>query len=79
MVGYADAIAATYKKTGSLTAENLRELCEFIERVTGCKVIIMGTRTALRGVTALQNAQFISDDMKQEHYKTGMLGINKSY
>lgn len=79
MIGYADAIAATYKKTGTLTAETLRELCEFIERVTGYKVIIMGTRSALRGVTALQNAQFISDDMKQEHYKTGMLGMWEGY
>ena len=79
MVGYTETIAATYKKTGSVTAETLRELCEFIEMVTGYNVIIMGTRTALRKVTALQNAQFISDSMKEEHYKTGMLGINKSY
>ena len=79
MVGYTEVIAATYKKTGSVTAETLRELCEFIEMVTGYKVIIMGTRTALRKVTALQNAQFISDSMKQEHYQTGMLGMWEGY
>lgn len=75
MVGYTETIAATYKKTGTVTAETLRELCELVEMVTGYKVMIMGTRTALRKVTALQNAQFISDSMKQEHYTTGMLGM----
>ena len=75
MVGYTETIAATYKKTGTVTAETLRELCEFIEMVTGYKVIIMGTKTALRKVTALQNGQFISDAMKNEHYTTGMLGM----
>ena len=79
MVGYKDKIAATYKKTGSVTAETLRELCELVEMVTGHPVVIMGTRTALRNVTALQNAQFISDSMKQEHYTTGMLGMWEGY
>ena len=79
MVGYKDSIAATFKKTGSVTAETLRELCELIEMVTGHPVVIMGTRTALRKVTALQNAQFISDAMKNEHYTTGMLGMWEGY
>ena len=79
MVGYKDKIAATYKKTGSVTAETLRELCELVEMVTGHNVVIMGTRTALRNVTALQNAQFISDAMKNEHYTTGLLGMWEGY
>ena len=79
MVGYKDKIAATYKKTGSVTAETLRELCELVEMVTGHPVVIMGTRTALRNVTALQNAQFISDAMKNEHYNTGFLGMWEGY
>ena len=79
MVGYKDKIAAAYKKTGSVTAETLRELCELVERVTGRPVVIMGTRTALRKVTALQNAQFISDAMKNEHYTTGFLGMWEGY
>lgn len=79
MVGYKDKIAATYKKTGSVTAENLRDLCELVEMVTGHPVVIMGTRTALRNVTALQNAQFVSDAMKNEHYTTGMLGMWEGY
>ena len=79
MVGYKDKIAATFKKTGTVTAETLRELCELVEMVTGRPVIIMGTRTALRNVTALQNAQFISDAMKNEHYTTGLLGMWEGY
>lgn len=79
MVGYKDSIAATFKKTGSITAETLRELCELVEMVTGHPVVIMGTRTALRKVTALQNSQFISDSMKNEHYTTGMLGMWEGY
>lgn len=74
MVGYNSTIAASYKKTGSVTADNLRDLCEFVEMITGHKVIVMGTRTALRKVTALQNSQYISEEMKNEHYKNGILG-----
>ena len=79
MVAYKEEIAAAYKKTGTVTAETLRELCELVEMATGSKVIIMGTRTALRNVTALQNAQYISDAMKQEHYTTGFLGMWEGY
>ena len=79
MVGYKDKIAATFKKTGTVTAETLRELCELVEMVTGRPVVIMGTRTALRNVTALQNAQFISDAMKNEHYTSGLLGMWEGY
>ena len=75
MLGYSEKIPAAFKKTGSVTAENLRELCDTVSRVTGSKVIIMGTRAALRHVTALQNAEYISNDMKNEHYKTGTLGF----
>lgn len=74
MVEYAGKMAAPFKKTGSVTAETLRELCETIEMLTGSKVVIMGTRAALRNVTALQNADYISNDMKNEHYKNGILG-----
>ena len=79
MAAYSAEIDASYKKTGTMTAESLRELCEFVEMATGMNVVIMGTRTALRKVTALQNAQFISDEMKNEHYKTGLLGMWEGY
>ena len=75
MADYSANMVAPYSKTGTLDAESLRELCDTIEMLTGQSVIIMGTRTALRKVMALQNAQYISDAMKNEHYTTGMLGM----
>lgn len=74
MVGYATTLVGQFKKTGSLTNENLNALCDLVETATGYPVRIMGTRPALKNVTALQNAEYISDNMKDEHYKTGMLG-----
>jgi hypothetical protein len=74
MVGYATALTGQFKKTGSVTAENLNALCDLVETATGHPVRIMGTRTALQSITALQNASYISDAMKDEHYKNGMLG-----
>ena len=75
MVGYATALTGQFKKTGSLTAENLNALCDLVSTATGYPVMIMGTRTALSKITALQNASYISDTMKDEHMRTGLLGI----
>ena len=75
MVGYATALTGQFKKTGSLTAENLNALCDLVSTATGYPVMIMGTRTALSKVTALQNASYISDVMKDEHMRTGLLGM----
>ena len=75
MIGYATALTGQFKKTGSLTADNLNALCDLVSTATGYPVMIMGTRTALSKVTALQNASYISDTMKDEHMRTGLLGI----
>ena len=72
---YNKSIPAMYKKTGSVTAENLNELCDLVSTAMGAPVTIMGTRTALAKVTALQNSDYISDAMKDEHYRNGMLGM----
>lgn len=64
-----------YKKTGTITAENLNAICDLVSTAMGAPVTIMGTRTALAKVTALQNATYISDAMKDEHYRNGMLGM----
>lgn len=64
-----------YKKTGTVTAENLNAICDLVSTAMGAPVTIMGTRTALAKVTALQNATYISDAMKDEHYRTGTLGF----
>lgn len=75
MVGYATALQSQFKKTGSMTAENLNALCELVSTATGMPVMIMGTRAALAKVIDLQNASYISDAMKNEHYRTGLLGM----
>ena len=75
MVGYANTLTGQFKKTGSLTADNLNALCDLVSTATGYPVMIMGTRTALSKVTALQNASYISDTMKDEFNRTGLLGM----
>lgn len=75
MVGYANTLTGQFKKTGSLTADNLNALCDLVSTATGYPVMIMGTRTALSKVTGLQNASYISDTMKDEHMRTGLLGM----
>lgn len=75
MVGYATGLTGQFKKTGSVTAENLNALCDLVSTATGYPVMIMGTRTALSNVINLQNASYISDAMKDEHYRTGTLGM----
>ena len=75
MVGYSRALDTQFKKTGSVTAENLNTLCDMVSTATGMPVMIMGTRAALAKVIELQNASYISDAMKNEHYRTGTLGM----
>ena len=75
MVGYSTTLTGQFKHTGTVTAEKLNALCDLVSTATGNPVIIMGTRTALSKVTALQNATYISDAMKDEHYRTGTLGM----
>ena len=74
-IDYSKAIPAMYKKTGNVTAENLNAICDLVSTAMGAPVTIMGTRTALAKVTALQNATYISDAMKDEHYRNGTLGF----
>lgn len=75
MVGYNTKLSSDFKKTGSITAENLNALCDMVSTATGYPVMIMGTRTALSKVIGLQNSQYISEAMKDEHYRTGLLGM----
>ena len=75
MIGYATTLTGQFKKTGNVTADELNALCDLVSTATGNPVIIMGTRTALSKVTALQNATYVSDAMKDEHYRTCTLGM----
>ena len=73
MVGYATALTGQFKKTGSLTAENLNALCDLVATATGSPVMVMGTRTALQKVIGLQNTSYVSDAMKDQHNRTGLI------
>ena len=75
MVNYATTLTGHFKQTGSVTTEALNTLCETVSTATGYPVMIMGTRTALSKVISLQNGDYISDAMKDEHYRTGTLGM----
>ena len=75
MVGYARDLDTDFKVTGSIDKAKLNALCELVSTATGCPVMIMGTQTALSSVIGLQNAQYISETMKDEHYRTGLLGM----
>lgn len=75
MVGYATSLTGQFKKTGTIDAEGLNELCDLVSTATGRPTLIMGTRTALSKVTSLQNATYVSDAMKDEHNRTGLLGM----
>ena len=75
MVGYATELTGQFKKTGTMTTENLNALCDLVSTATGMPVMIMGTRTALANVIKLQNGTYISENMKDEHYRTGTLGM----
>ena len=75
MVGYHNSLDTQFKKTGSVTAETLNALCELVSTATGMPVMIMGTRAALAKIIDLQNSSYISETMKNEHYRTGLLGM----
>ena len=75
MTGYAAGLKGEFKKTGSITSENLNALCDLVSTATGYPVMIMGSRTALANVIGLQNSNYISDAMRDEHYRTGLLGM----
>lgn len=75
MVKYSTELTGMFKATGNVTADELNRLCDLVSTATGNPVMIMGTRTALSKVTTLQNATYVSDAMKDEHYRTGTLGM----
>lgn len=67
-----------FNKTGNLTTStksDLITLVEDVETATGYEAVIMGTRTALSKLTALTDANWISEDMKKERNTTGVVGI----
>lgn len=73
----ADKLPALFKGTGTLAAgtkEDFDELIENVEAYNGGAVIIMGTKTALKKITALADVDWASADQKKAVADTGRLG-----
>lgn len=69
----AAALSAPFKGTGALSEATLLALCEAVSMATGYDVVIMGTKTALSKVVALQGTNWISQTMKDEKNRTGLI------
>lgn len=75
MVGYANNLTGMWKKTGTLTEENLRELCDLVSTAMGQDVMILGTRTAVSKLHGITNVDYFSSNMKDELHQTGILAV----
>lgn len=64
-----------FVKTGALTTEAVITLVDDIQRATGEEVVIMGTKSALAALNALEDIQWVSEDMKDERHTTGKIGV----
>lgn len=83
---YASVMAAGEKvlpssqfcKTGALTSatkEEFMTLVEDVQAATGDEVVVMGTKSALSKLSALEDINWVSNNMKEERHTTGRLGI----
>lgn len=67
----------TFKKSGALSAStkaNFDELIENVEVVNNAAVVIIGTKVALKKITALADVNWASSDQKDSIANTGRLG-----
>ena len=65
-------------KTGALDmAEKIKflQLIEDVQMATGMEVVIMGTKTALSRLEAMQDINWVSEDMKVARNTTGKIGF----
>lgn len=65
-------------KTGALDAAEksvFMQLIEDVQMATGMEVVIMGTKTALSRLEAMQGIEWISEDMKVQRNTTGRIGF----
>lgn len=70
--------ASQFCKTGALSAATKNDLMTLIEDVqmaTGDEVVIMGTKSALSKLSALEEITWVSESMKNERHTTGRLGL----
>lgn len=61
------------------TKDTFLQLLQDVETANGTEVVIMGTRFALAKLTALEEVNWISDDMKKERNTTGRVGYFMGY
>lgn len=71
-------VSDMFNKSIELVADNKGDVDELIENVSaandGSEVVIMGTPSALRKLSALTDVNWVSGRMKDEKYETGRLG-----
>jgi hypothetical protein len=74
-----DKLPAQFTGTGALSAATKDDFDELIEDVTiandNVPIYIMGTKTALKKLTALADIDWITDDQKKQVADTGRLGF----
>ena len=70
-------LPASMKKSGALSAAtkaNFDELIENVEVFNNSAVVIMGTKTALKKITALADVDWATNEQKEQIVATGRLG-----
>ena len=72
-----NALPAQFLGTGTLgtaTKADFDQLIEDVETANECQVMIVGTKTALKNITALADVNWITEGQKNEMANTGRLG-----
>lgn len=75
--GAADQLPAQFKKSGALSAgtkANFDDLVENVGVANGSDVIVVGTKSALKKITALADVDWATADQKESVAMTGRLG-----
>ena len=70
-------LPANFKKTGTLAAAtkaNFDQLIEDVEIYNDCAVMLVGTKTALKKITALADVDWATPEQKESVTNTGRLG-----
>lgn len=70
--------SSQFSKTGKLdstTKDEFMTLIEDVQGANGTEVVIMGTKSALSKLNALEDVDWISNSMKEERHTTGRLGL----
>lgn len=67
-----------FSKTGALsdaTKDEFITLVEDVQAANGCEVVVMGTKSALAKLSAMEDINWVSNGMKEERHTTGRLGM----